>query len=119
MKLYGVYHANGGFFGKLSYAAGKIRGSHNCALCDVTHGLVFEKSSFKNCTKDIPLSLNLVHLHEQPNALQSFTKGKTPCIVLHKEEQYHLVLDKKALINCHGDVVQFQKHLLAALEEHL
>ena len=45
IEVVGVYHANGGVLGEIAYVFGKILGQTECALCDVTHGLLFEKSA--------------------------------------------------------------------------
>ena len=40
-RLVGVYNANGGIVGELSYVLGKVKGSAHCALCDISHGKSF------------------------------------------------------------------------------
>ena len=116
MKLYGVYNANGGLLGKLYYGAGKILGSANCALCDVTHGHIREKATYKALIKELPVSMTHLHLNEQPECLETFTKGKTPCVVLCKEGRYVMVFDKKMLTSFRGNVTHFHQALKKFLE---
>ncbi len=62
-KLYGVYNADGGIVGELSYVIGKIRGTAHCALCDITHGKVSKKKEWKRCAKELPAHIELLHLN--------------------------------------------------------
>lgn len=119
MKLYGIYHANGGLLGKLTYIAGKLMGQSQCALCDITHDMVREKEAFKNCAKQLPLPITNVHLNEQPTSLKAFTIGKSPCVVLEKEGLFLMALNREQLENCKGDVTAFEQRLKAFLKEHL
>ena len=49
VTLWGVYHANGGLVGELTYVIGKLRGTAHCGLCDITHGSVRVKPGWKTC----------------------------------------------------------------------
>ena len=36
--VFGIYNADGTFFGELGYVIAKLGGKRSCSLCDVTHG---------------------------------------------------------------------------------
>ena len=60
--LIGVYKADGGVAGELSYFFGHLIGTRSCSLCDISHSLVSKKSSFKeerNCAMQWCLYLAL------------------------------------------------------------
>jgi hypothetical protein len=46
-RLVGVYNANGSVGGELAYFIGARLGRAHCALCDITHGLVRERATWK------------------------------------------------------------------------
>ena len=119
MKLYGVYHANGGIPENSPTSLVKFLGQTHCALCDITHGMVRTKEAFKECQRQTPVAFTNLHLNEQPDALKTFTTNQTPCVVLEKEGYFFMALDKQALENCRGDVGLFQERLNNFLKAHL
>ncbi|HIF07100.1 MAG TPA: hypothetical protein EYQ64_09160 [Gemmatimonadetes bacterium] len=75
VTLWGVYHANGGLIGELSYVFGKLRGTAHCGLCDITHGSVRVKPEWKALEDSLGIPFRLVHLNEQPPGLAEVTRG--------------------------------------------
>jgi len=114
--LYGIYHANGGLMGELAYVVGKLVGTAHCALCDITHAGFREKKAFRACSSQLPMPFELLHLNEQPAELGKFTHGKTPCVVWADQGGFVMALDPEALESCDGDVVSFERKLLAFVE---
>jgi hypothetical protein len=47
MTLIGVYKADGGLIGELSYFLGHLIGVRECSLCDITHSPFKKKGEFK------------------------------------------------------------------------
>ena len=80
-KIYGIYHADGGIIGELSYVWGKIRGTAHCSLCDITHKGISMKRDWKDFTNGLDVDFELLHLNEQSQGLADFTAGKTPCVL--------------------------------------
>ena len=115
-EIVGIYHADGGLLGELRYVVGKLLGTTHCALCDITHGAVREKSSFRSCRESLELPFRALHLNEQGAGLASFTRGKTPCVVGRKGTQWHLLLGPEALEALNGSVDAFDEALKAALD---
>ena len=115
MELIGIYDAEGGLSGELSYAWGKMLGRNHCELCDITHSLFFQKKKWKELIDKLYITIRVVHLNEQSPALKSVTDGKTPCIVLSCDGNYEIIIDTTDLKNCNGDVCKFENLLFEIL----
>ena len=114
-ELIGIYNANGGFTGELTYLAGKLFRNQHCALCDITHGLLSEKSAFKACKSSLELPLKTLHINEQEESLALFTEGKTPCVVGRTVSGFEMLLDREVLEKCNKSVEAFTQALERAL----
>ena len=109
-KLIGIYNAKGSLRGELQYFWGKIRGTAHCALCDITHGILKEKSDFKKCKENLDIPFELLHLDELNIKLEKFIED-VPCIIGKNEEEYSLIISATELENCKSDVDSFSKLL--------
>ena len=114
-ELVGVYEANGGIIGELSYLWAKLtRGAH-CELCDLTHAVVRPRRAFEALQARLPVPLRLVHLNEREPALMAFTEGRTPCVVGRQGSDWYMVLDAAQLRIFSGDLIRFEAGLYAVL----
>ena len=95
-KLVGIYNAKGSLIGELQYFWGKIRGTAHCALCDITHGKLKEKASFKECKQGLEVPFELLHLDELNPELEKFINN-APCVIGVKEIPILLFLIQKSL----------------------
>ena len=118
MKLYGIYQADGGLVGELTYVAGKLMGTRHCALCDFTHGMLTEKKEFQTCKNQLPVPIQNLHLNEQPAALKEFTLNHTPCVVLEKSNGFIRAMTAAELEACKGQVAMFQDKITQFLQRH-
>tara|TARA_B100000683_G_scaffold256774_2_gene277652 strand:+ start:242 stop:601 length:360 start_codon:yes stop_codon:yes gene_type:complete len=116
VKLYGVYQADGGLVGELTYMVGKLMGTRHCALCDITHGALTEKKEFQDCKNQLPIPIHNLHLNEQPAALKKFTKNHTPCVVLENDGNFIMAMTAAELEACKGQVVIFQDKITQFLQ---
>lgn len=116
-RLWGVYHADGGLLGELTYVVGKLRGTAHCALCDITHGGLRMKPAWRHLHSSLPVALRLVHRNERSPGLQEATEGRTPCVVLEESGRWRLLMDADALEACAGSVESFAQALRATLED--
>lgn len=116
MKLYGIYHANGGLLGELAYVVGKISGRTHCALCDITHGAIRAKTDFKVFQQEIPIPFETLHLNEQSAELQNFSQDQTPCVVLQRGSEFELLLGPEDLESCGGSVALLKQKILRHLD---
>ena len=111
-ELVGVYHADGSLMGELRYVWGKIRGTVHCALCDITHGSIREKATFRSYRERLSIPLRNVHLDERDPGVQAATDGKTPCVVGRTVGgEWEMVMDREALEECASSVSQFEQRL--------
>ena len=107
LEIYGIYNANGGVVGELKYFIGKMMKNQHCELCDITHNLLGAKKLWKQFIDGLSISFTLLHLDEQPSDMVAYTLGKAPCILLKKEGQFSMMLDRKELEKCEGNVLSF------------
>ena len=115
-KLYGVYNADGGIIGELSYVVGKIRGKVHCALCDITHKGISKKKEWKVLEREIDIPFELVHLNEQKKELEEYTAGKSPCVVGEKNGDLVMILTTGELEECQKSVKKFETVLFGSLQ---
>ena len=104
-KIYGIYHADGGIIGELSYVWGKITGTAHCSLCDITHKAISMKRDWKNFTNSLDVDFELLHLNEQTQVLADFTAGKTPCVVGEELGEMKILVDAESLEGCNKSVL--------------
>ncbi|MGQ4574981.1 hypothetical protein ACUH93_01020 [Dermabacteraceae bacterium P7006] len=116
-RLVGVYNANGGLVGELSYVIGKIRGTAHCGLCDITHGKrPVCRAEWKEMVKRLPLPLETVHLNEAdaPTA-RLLESEQAPFIALIDGENDRVLINAQELDDCGGD----SEALFALLSQRL
>lgn len=100
--MVGIYHASGTPWGELSYWLRARVGSTHCALCDITHGSVREKTEWKTCRLQLPVPFETVHLNERDARLATFTDGQTPCVVAETASGLVMLVDPSELDGCAG-----------------
>ena len=114
-KLTGVYQANGSFGGEVAYVVGRLLGRSHCALCEITHGSVKEKASWKTCRESLDVPFDAVHLDERSAEVMAATDGRTPCVVAHSADGLRIIVDAEALERCAGS----PEALVAAISDGL
>ena len=87
---------------------GKLRGRH-CGLCDITHGIVREKSAFRDLTCSLSMPVDVWHRNEQTPEVARFTAGITPCVVGRSGAELVVLLDAVELEAMDGDVDRFAR----------
>lgn len=116
VRLVGVYNADGGLLGELRYAAGKLFGTAECALCDITHKGIAEKSEMAACRRRLDVPFETVHLNERDRPLRDLTDGRTPCVVaVDSVGGMSVLLSPDELAECAGSVESFETEILQRL----
>jgi hypothetical protein len=120
-KLIGVYKADGGFLGELSYFLGHLIGTRECSLCDITHSPVKKKGEFKAFEKrllaDFDISVRLVHMNERTEAELKASAGREPCVLLQNDDgSLSMFLDFVELKALDGSVRSFEKLVRSRLD---
>jgi hypothetical protein len=112
--LIGVYKADGGILGEVSYFLGHLVGLRECNLCDITHSPVKKKAEFKRFEKTLleqrGIVMKLVHMNERTDAELAASKGREPCVLLqYPDGSISMFLDYVELKAASGSVESFAK----------
>lgn len=116
-KLVGIYNANGGVLGEISYVAGKIAGSTHCALCDITHGMnPLGRKEWKQSLQCLPLPIEMVHLNEMDARTRAAFAGvRPPAIMLLSSQQDRVLVEADEVEACGKDAQKLVDLILARL----
>jgi hypothetical protein len=112
--LIGVYKADGGIIGELSYFFGHLIGVRECSLCDITHSPFKKKGEFKRLedqlNQEFDLDFRLVHMNERTEKELAASAGREPCVLLaHEDGSLSMFLDFQELKAADGSVKSFEK----------
>ena len=91
-RLFGIYHADSGLLGELSYLVGKLRGVPQCALCDITHQTLWTQTEWRRSVESVGLPFELLHLNEQSAEVEALSAGRTPCVLGESHGELRLLL---------------------------
>lgn len=119
--LIGVYRANGGLIGELSYFLGHLIGQAECSLCDITHSPIKKKGAFKALEKklndEFGIGFRLVHMNERTEAELAASQGREPCVLLqHQDGSISMFLDFVDLKAADGRVESFERLVRTRLD---
>ena len=117
-RILAIYDADSSVIGELTYAVGKLTGTRNCALCDITHGLnPFGKWSWRGYCKD-RAEVEWLHRNEISDEMLAQLPTPLPCVIKQDDSGYLCtLLDTSALMACKGKVERFDQKLTRALSE--
>lgn len=123
-RLIGIYKADGGIIGEVSYFLGHLVGVRNCSLCDVTHSPFKKKAEFKKfqarLLENHQLEVSLVHMNERSESELAASKGREPCVLLqHEDGSMSMFLDYEELAAAKGSVRSFEKLLESRIAIYL
>lgn len=102
-ELIGVYDADATLWGELSYWVGARLGQRHCSLCDITHGLFSEKSSWCDCRSQLPAQFTTYHRNDQPDDVRACIGDRLPAIVIRTDDGVRMFVTAEELISCDGD----------------
>ena len=123
-SLIGVYKADGGLVGEVSYFLGHLVGVKECSLCDITHSPIMKKKAFKEFEARLRaergIDIRLVHMNERTEAELAASKGREPCVLLQYEDgSISMFLDYEELKAAGGRVNSFEKLVESRLNIYL
>lgn len=101
-ELIGVYDADATVWGELSYWAGARLGQRHCSLCDITHGLFSEKSSWRECRSQLPVQFITYHRNDQPDDVRACVGDRLPAIVARSNDGVRMFVTTNELKACSG-----------------
>jgi hypothetical protein len=114
-ELIGVYNADGGIVGELSYILGKTFQGKHCELCDITHSPFRRKKSWDEFVNGLAYPFELFHLNELSDELRSFVGDQAPLVILRREAELSVLLTGTEMATCNGDVPQFAQLMSSRL----
>ena len=117
VEVVGVYDADGGVVGELSYVVGHLLGRTECSLCDITHGSVRRKPEWDAMVARLPVPVRLVHRNEttQDERAASQVSGLPAVIGVRADGSRTVLLGPTGLAAAGGSVPRFEEALRAAL----
>jgi hypothetical protein len=111
VRLVGVYDAEGTLRGELSYWVGARLGRAHCALCDITHGLLRERSDWRDCRDSMPVPFDTYHRDDQPAAVRDAAQGAAPVVLAETAVGFVVLLGPEQLERCNASVSEFSDAL--------
>jgi hypothetical protein len=111
--LIGVYKADGGILGEVSYLIGHLLGTRECSLCDITHSPLKKKGEFKEFEKrlqaELGIGFRLAHMNERTEAELAASLGKEPCVLRENADgSIEFFLASEELKEASGRVAPFE-----------
>jgi hypothetical protein len=122
--LIGIYKADGGIVGELSYFFGHLVGLRSCSLCDISHSPIMKKSSFKELERQLlvehGIAVRMIHMNERNELEQKASEGREPCMLLqYPDESISMFLDSADLSALSGSVSSLKKLIFSRLDLYL
>lgn len=117
-RLLFIFDANSGLWDAFVDSAKKVLRINGCALCQITHGLVTEKSEWRECQDALGVPIEYLHRDEIPGDLRSLVEGQLPCIVAEHDGERTLLLGSGAISRCSGSVDDLRGKLLFHAAKH-
>ena len=122
--LIGIYKADGGIAGELSYFFGHLVGLRSCSLCDISHSPIMKKPSFKALERHLlaehGVKVRMIHLNERNDRELAASQGREPCMLLeYPDESISMFVDSRDLQALSGNVGSLKKLILSRLDLYL
>ena len=116
-RLIGVYNAEGSLRGELAYVVGSRFGRAHCALCDITHGALRQRASWKECRASLPVPFVTYHLDDQPEEVRDAIAGQAPAVVAETNLSLTVLLGPDQLERCESSPAALRAELEQAIAE--
>ena len=122
--LIGVYNADGGVAGELSYFFGHLIGIRSCSLCSISHSPIKKKASFKELENHLltehGIIVRMIHLNERNDRELKASEGREPCMLLeYPDQSISMFLDSTDLKALSGKVSSLKKLIALRLDLYL
>jgi len=102
-EFVGIYNADSGIRGELTFALIKLSGKSSCSLCEITHGWnPFGRNAWRTSCRESGLDLTLIHRNnasaQQLNAVESL-----PAILKKTDGNWSQVVSADELLSAKND----------------
>ncbi|WP_062210537.1 hypothetical protein [Demequina oxidasica] len=112
----GIYDADGGVRGELTYVVGHLIGTKHCALCDITHSPIRRKPEWKAMVARLGVPFRLLHRNEMPPDVAAAASGRELALVLAKVDGTWVeALTSRDLDAVYGDIPALEAALRARI----
>jgi hypothetical protein len=117
VEVVGVYDADGGVIGELSYAVGHLLGRTSCALCEVTHRGLHRRPEWDAMAAGLPVPVRLVHRDETtaPEREALVLSGLPAVLGVRRDGSLTALLGPTGIAAAAGSVEVLGSSLAAAL----
>lgn len=122
--LIGIYKADGGIAGELTYFFGHLIGVRSCSLCSISHSLVKKKSAFieleRHLLEEHGILVRMIHLNERNERELKASSGREPCMLLeYPDQSISMFLDSTDLKALSGSVKSLKNLITTRLDLYL
>lgn len=122
--LIGIYKADGGIVGELTYFFGHLIGVRSCSLCSISHSPIKKKSSFKaleqHLLEEHGIAVKMIHLNERNEREHKASEGREPCMLLeYPDQSISMFLDSTDLKALSGSVSSLKRLITSRLDLYL
>lgn len=120
--LYGVYDADATILGELSYWFGARLGVRHCSLCDITHSLFKQKSTWQQCVKELRemhgVDFQAYHRNDQPDQVRKVIAGSYPAVVAEDDKgNLSLFMTDAEISSCHSSPEEFMAQIMNRIQK--
>jgi hypothetical protein len=117
VAVVGVYDADGGVVGELTYLVGHLLGRTECSLCDVTHDSLRRRPEWDAMVARLPVPVRLVHRNEATGDERAacHVSGLPAVLGVRADGSHTVLLGPTGLRAVGGSVERFEDALLSAL----
>jgi hypothetical protein len=115
-QLIGIYDADATIIGEVSYWIGARLGLRHCSLCDVTHGIVTEKASWRSCKEDLPLPFVTYHRNDMPDDVRAVAGSALPAVVIRRGGTVSHLLSASEIDTAQGSPERLSEMISAKLD---
>lgn len=117
VEVVGVYDADGGVLGEISYVIGHTLGRTECSLCSVTHGSLRRKPQWDEMVAGLEIPVRLVHRNEtSADERTAYAMTGLPAVLGVRADGTHTVLLGPTMLRAtNGSVTEFAVGLREAL----
>ena len=122
--LIGIYKADGGLVGELTYFFGHLIGVRSCSLCSISHSPIKKKASFKDLERHLleehGILVRMIHLNERNERELKASEGREPCMLLeYPDQSISMFLDSTDLKALSGSVKSLKRLIASRLDLYL
>lgn len=119
VEFIGVYDADGGVRGELTYVVAHLLRRAQCGLCEVTHSGVRRKREWDQMAGRLPVPIRLAHRNELTDQERhSLQPPGLPVVLGRLSDGSHVTVLSTEQVNAAGGSVQaFEAALTAALAQ--